>query len=100
MTDYNVRLSKKLEFKVTGTSGGVQVPARFEDLVNFDATNKNDKYVMVYNSSTQKYELVNPDAILSASADTETIQPGLPGDFVDTLDVDLDNRIDLDAGTF
>jgi hypothetical protein len=43
---------------------------------------------------------VNPDTILSASSNTETTQPGLPSDFINTLDVDLDNKIDLDAGNF
>lgn len=76
----------------------VQV-TRFEDLVDFDGTNKNDQYVIMYNSTTQKYELVNPDEVLS-SATTEPIQPGLPNDFVNKLDDDLDDRIDLDAGNF
>lgn len=77
------------------------VPAtRFEDLIDFNDQNKNDQYVIMYNATTQKYELVNPDKVLSSAAVTELIQPGLPSDFNDTLDVDLDNRIDLDAGTF
>ena len=100
MTDYNVKLSRKNKYKVTGLKGGVQVPAKFEDLVDFDYTDKNDQYVIMYNSVTQKYKLVNPDQVLSSSSTTETIQPGLPADFINTLDTDLDNRIDLDAGTF
>ena len=46
---------------------------------------------------------MNPDEVLNASAETETIQPGLVGyatTFLNRLDTDLDNRIDLDAGTF
>jgi hypothetical protein len=73
---------------------------RFGDLVDFNDDAKNDKYVIMYNSATNTYELVNPDKVLSAAASTETIQPGLPADFENVLDVDLDNRIDLDAGTF
>ena len=73
---------------------------KFSDLVDFNDDAKNDKYVIMYNSSTNTYELVNPDTVLSAAASTETIQPGLPADFENVLDVDLDNRIDLDAGTF
>lgn len=77
------------------------VPAtRFGDIVDFNDNAKNDKYVIMYNSTTNTYELVNPDTVLSAAASTETIQPGLPADFENVLDVDLDNRIDLDAGTF
>jgi chromosome segregation ATPase len=49
---------------------------------------------------TGKYTAVNPDEVLSASSTTETTQPGLPADFLNTLDTDLDDRIDLDAGTW
>jgi beta-lactamase class A len=54
----------------------------------------------MYDSATGKYTAVNPDEVLSASSTTETTQPGLPDNFVDTLDVDLDDKIDLDAGTW
>lgn len=80
---------------------GANVAAtRFEDLVDFDDSNKNDQYVVVYNSTNQTYQLVNPDTVLSSAAVTEPIQPGLPADFENVLDVDLDDRIDLDAGSF
>jgi len=80
------------------------VPAtRFQDLIDFDASNQNDKYVMVYDAAIQKYKLVNPDEVLNYAAGTETIQPGLVGyanTFLDRMDIDLDDRIDLDAGSF
>jgi hypothetical protein len=75
------------------------VPARVEDLINFDPSNKQDKYLMMYDASTQTYKMVNPDEIL-INAVTEPEQPGLPQEFIDQLDIDLDNKIDLDAGTF
>jgi hypothetical protein len=31
---------------------------------------------------------------------TETTSVGLPQNFIDTLDVDLDDKIDVDAGWF
>jgi hypothetical protein len=78
-----------------------QVMARnLNDLLDVDVSGVNDKYVIMYDASTKKYTAVNPDDVLSASSTTETIQPGLPENFVDTLDVDLDDRIDLDGGTF
>jgi RecA/RadA recombinase len=46
----------------------------------------------------EAYDL-NPDEVLSA-ATTEPIQPGLPADFENQLDIDLDDRINLDAGGF
>lgn len=70
------------------------------DLEDVDISGTNDKYVLMYDQTTGKWKDVNPDVVLSASSNTETVQPGLPTDFINTLDVDLDNRIDLDAGTF
>lgn len=72
----------------------------FNELLDVDVSNVRDKYVIMYDSTTGKYKAVNPDDVLSASSTTETTQPGLPANFVNTLDVDLDDRIDLDAGTF
>lgn len=59
-----------------------------------------ENYVVAYNSTLNKFVIVDPDAVLSAASTTSSVQPGLPADFVDTLDVDLDDRIDLDGGTF
>jgi len=76
---------------------------RFTDLIDFDDSNTNDKYVLVYDASIQKYKMVNPDEVLNYAAGTETIQPGLVGyasTFIDRLDTDLDDKIDLDAGSF
>ena len=70
-----------------------------DELLDVDVTGVKDKYLIMYDSSTQKYTAVNPDDILSAAV-TDTESPGLPSDFKDQLDVDLDNRIDIDAGTF
>ena len=81
----------------------VPVANRLEDLIDIDASNVNDKYVIMYDSAIQKYKLVNPDEVLNAAAGTETIQPGLVGyasTFLNRLDSDLDNKIDIDAGTF
>ena len=101
MTDFNVKIQPKETFKITSTSGGLLVPAKLEELldVNIPGEDKQNKYVLMYDAATNTYGLVNPDDVLSA-ATTEPIQPGLPTDFKDQLDTDLDDRIDLDAGTF
>lgn len=80
-------------------ASGVIMARNLEELLDVDVTNKNDKYVIMYDAATQKYTTVNPDEVLSA-ATTEPIQPGLPQDFENQLDIDLDNKIDLDAGIF
>jgi hypothetical protein len=105
MTDFNIRLQQKQPYKIINLQGGLQVPARLEDLidVSVDSNNKKDKYVLMYDVNLNKYKLVNPDDVLNAAAQTETTQPGLVGfatDFLDRVDIDLDNRIDLDAGSF
>lgn len=69
------------------------------DLSDVDTANVADKFVVMYNVQTQQYELVNPDAVLSAAV-TENTEPGLPNEFLDKLDEDLDNRIDFDGGEF
>lgn len=95
----NISVKTKQEIKSTVASGVIMARS-LEDLLDVDVSGVNDKYVIMYDANTQKYTAVNPDEVLSAASDTEITQPGLPSDFVDTLDVDLDDRIDLDAGTF
>jgi hypothetical protein len=53
----------------------------------------------MYDAASGKWKDRNPDEVLSA-ATTEPISPGLPADFENQLDIDLGNKIDLDAGTF
>ena len=68
-----------------------------------DTTDMKDKYVLMYDSTIQKIKFVNPDEVLNAAAATETTQPGLVGfatSFLNELDVDLYNRVVMDAGQF
>jgi hypothetical protein len=98
MADFSVRLNSGNNFTVTQEK---TVVAEFlSDLVDVDVSGVGDKFVIMYDATTQKYTAVNPDNVLSASSNTETTQPGLPNDFINTLDTDLDDKIDLDAGTF
>lgn len=119
MPEYNVRLEnngnganaflvsgKQITTKAYSVSVERAVVAeRLSDLndVSVSDLSSKDQYVLVYDASTQKYKLVNPDVVLNSAASTETNQPGLVGfatAFLDRMDVDLDNKIDLDAGTF
>lgn len=85
------------------------MPAKFKDLIDFDDGNSGngapDTFVLMYNATTEKWTAVNPDDILSASATdqyqtTTSGQIGLPNEFLNVLDTDMDNRIDVDAGLF
>jgi hypothetical protein len=98
---YNVRLSQSPSFKVVSLLPTIEImPVNLDQLFDVEISGNNDKYVLMYDATSGKWRDVNPDQVLSASSNTETTQPGLPDDFVNTLDVDLDNKIDLDAGTF
>ena len=78
-----------------------QIMARnLSELLDVDVSGVGDKFVIMYNASTGKYSAVNPDVVLSAAAVTETTAVGLPQNFIDTLDVDLDDKIDVDGGSF
>jgi len=90
---YQVKVKSKQKIKATVASG-VIMARTLDELLDVDVTGVKDKYLIMYDSSTQKYTAVNPDDILSAAV-TDTESPGLPSDFKDQLDVDLDNRIDM-----
>jgi hypothetical protein len=106
---YKVSFSPNYNFSVKITSpknfkanfGYTAVMAQnLDELSDVEISGVNDKYVLMYDSISGKWKDTNPDEILSASSNTELSQPGLPNDFINTLDIDLDNKIDLDAGTF
>lgn len=69
------------------------------DLVNVDDVSVLDRYVLMYDSESETYKTYNPDEVLKAAVE-ETTEPGLPEEFLQQLDDDLDNRIDTDAGFF
>lgn len=100
LNNYSVKFSQPSNYKVSLGYNLEIMPQYLDELVDVEITGNNDKYILMYDSVTEKWKNVNPDDILNAAASTETTQPGLPGDFVNALDVDLDNKIDLDAGTF
>ena len=98
--NFSVKASQPKDYKTSFNFNIEIMPQNLDELTDVEISGNNDKYVLMYDASTNKWRDVNPDVVLSASSNTETTQPGLPGDFVNTLDVDLDNKIDLDAGGF
>jgi hypothetical protein len=99
--NFSVKLSPAAQLK--STLGQVVLANLFTELNDVNITDldvNKDNYVVTYNATAGKFVIVDPDAVLSAASTTTGPQPGLPQDFVNTLDVDLDNKIDLDAGTF
>ena len=97
---YSVKVKSASKLKVSVSSESGSMPNNLSQLLDVDVSGVGDKFVIMYNASTGKYTAVNPDEVLSAAAVTETTAVGLPQNFIDTLDVDLDDKIDVDAGGF
>jgi len=96
MADFQVRLNSTNNYTVTQEK---TVVAEFlSDLADVSVPNRasQDKYVLSYNATTQKYELVSADSVLTTAASDSD----LPQNFVNQLDIELDNKIDMDAGSF
>ena len=96
-SSYSVKIQTPIKFKVQVTGEAGSVAGSLTDLNDFDSTGVENNYIVMYNASLQKYVTVDPDTVLSSAATTNN---GLPQDLIDKLDVDLDDKIDLDAGTF
>ncbi len=101
---YNVKLMGNPIYKATVVYSGVGAVAQnLDDLTDVEQQTAQDKYVFVWDSTTGTAKWVNPDVVLNNAAIGETSQPGLgtyTEPFLDALDVDLDNRIDVDAGEY
>jgi len=68
---YQVKVKSKQKIKATVASG-VIMARTLDELLDVDVSGVKDKYLIMYDSSTQKYTAVNPDDILSAAVtDTE-----------------------------
>ncbi len=99
--NYSIKSSQPENYKTTLGFNITVEPIKLEELVDVQITGNPDKYVLMYDSNLQKWVNRNPDEVLSAATtDTTPGYEGLPNNFINELDVDLDNKIDLDAGTF
>jgi hypothetical protein len=94
---YSVKLQSSPKFKISVSAEASSVAGSLTDLDDFNSFGVQDKYLVMYDAATQTYITVDPDVVLSTALITND---GLPQDFINQLDVDLDNKIDLDAGTF
>lgn len=101
--NYSAKLSQPSNYK-TSLSYNIEImPQNLDELTDVEISGNNDKYVLMYDAASGKWKDRNPDEVLNAAASTETTQPGLVGfatAFLDRIDIDLDDRIDLDAGGF
>jgi hypothetical protein len=96
-SSYSVKIQAPIKFNVQVAGEAGSVAGSLTDLDDFDPSGVQNNYVIMYNASLQKYVTVDPDVVLSSAVTTNN---GLPQDFINKLDIDLDDKIDLDAGTF
>lgn len=98
MADIRARVGVGNAVKVVSASS---IANSLNDLRDVDTQNLNDKYVLMFNATSGVYEFVNPDDVLIAAA-TEPVSPGLPCEFINALDTDLNRNcnIDLDGGSY
>jgi len=95
-SSHSVKLSSGNSFTISQEK---TVVAEFlSDLADVAVSNlpASDNYVLTYDASLQKYTLVPADQVLQSAAEDAQ----LPQEFVDQLDVALDDKIDVDAGGF
>ena len=88
---------------------GVGSVSNLRDLGDVDSTaipsgsSAGDKFVLTFDASNNKFTFVNPDAVIDAAVGVGATYPspvGLSTQTIDYLDTALDDKIDLDAGTF
>jgi hypothetical protein len=94
----DVLLPKKLSEALNQLTNDIQ-NISLDDLADVNTFGVEDKYLIMYDAEVSTYRVVNPDEVLRAAV-LESTQPGLPDEFLDQLDTDLDNRIDFDGGEF
>jgi hypothetical protein len=74
----------------------IAIPESITVINDVDIDNIKDGYILMYDDNLKRYTFVDPDKLLSKAVEDNT----LPQDFINKLDVDLDNKIDLDSGLF
>ena len=61
-------------------------------------------FILTYDAVEDNFKFVSPDAIIDSAVGNESGPAGFSAqvinNLVDTLDVQLDDKIDLDAGTW
>jgi hypothetical protein len=90
-------------------AGGSDVD-RMTQLTDVDTSNLTDadqnRFVLVYDASTSAFKFVNPDEVIDAATGASTVPGGAPpsagisAEALQYLDDALDDKVDLDAGSF
>lgn len=91
-----------------GSGGGSDVErlTELQDVNTSNLTSSTNRFVLIYDAGTGGFKFVNPDEVVDAAVGTGTVPGGAPAaqglssDTIDYLDEVLDDKIDLDAGSF
>ena len=81
-TSNNVVAKKDTTTKSVATTRVVTV---FEELTDVEVQNPQDGFVMIYDSASDKFKLVDPDVALSKSVEDKD----LPDDFIEQLEEEI-----------
>ena len=101
---YTVKLIGDIsDYKILLQGGGSAV-GDLANLQDVDASGQSDRWVLVYDAASNAYKFVDPDEVINAAANVTptsgTSSVGLSTAAVNYLDQALDDKIDVDAGTF
>ena len=92
-----------------GSGAGVGTVSNLRGLDDVDTSaipsgsSTGDKFVLTYDAGNNKFTFVNPDEVIDNAVGVGATYPapvGLSTQTIDYLDTALDDKIDLDAGTF
>ena len=92
-----------------GSGGGTGVARNLAELEDIDRSllgTGSNRFVLVFDETSNAFKFVNPDEVVNASAGGASVPGGAPNpvgftsETIAELDTALDNKIDLDAGTF
>ncbi len=110
--DNTVKIVNSPTFKVEqlgGTGGDGSVAKNLSELADVDRSQLgtgSNRFVLIFDEPSNAFKFVNPDEVIDAAARSSTVPGGAPGadgfsaETINELDDALDNKIDLDAGTF
>ena len=89
-----------------GGTGGGSVARNLKELGDISTDGAQNRWVLVYDEPSETFKFVNPDEVVDAAVGANTVPGGAPAstglsaDTIDYLDQALDDKIDLDGGTF
>lgn len=95
------------EQRTVFTAGDIEV-ANLRDISDINSTaisaGVGTSFILTYDAVEDNFKFVSPDSIIDSAVGNESGPAGFSAqvisNLVDTLDVQLDDKIDLDAGTW